>query len=336
MGTRPLIIFHSFADMWTPIVLIILFWQFANSIYTVEQAKRIYPYLFFLSGISIIIPGIFMSFVKFDTTISIYAVVILGVFAIAVYYHINRNIEKKNNPKPEILLGKQQQNSIFQNIKNIATSPYLWLMIIILTTNDLENKEINLIFKNAIKNLYMDQSAYNEFMSYSNLLIGGCSISLFLPLMNIYRMAKWKTITRVGSIFVLIFIPILFACIWLGQNPSAHGIVGYTPTEILVYMTLILKILLVATSGFFFINLQIAFIPLAPTDKQNGQVFVQMLSNLFLFLISVFFVYLNQNHINKNFFTSENSLIFLTILALLSIFAISRLSKRFEQSKKFS
>lgn len=300
--------FYVICELWSTIVLSMLFWGFANDVTKLSEAKRSYG-IFNIGANSAPIFGGFIAIffgskfvVPFLTSDSdawhqtlmhlIAVITVAGCFAMGVYYYINRKVlskEAKNNsyqqqvarPSPSDSTAsagaapeKKKRLSIRECISYIWNSKYLISIAFIVVGYNIAINITDVLWKEQLKNFFSDP---NEMLTHMNKITIGIGIISCLGAVFISAM-----VTRLGWTFVAILTPAImtvmaigfFTFLFCGNLLASFtaSILGLTPLAMTVYFGSVQNCLSKAGKySVFDASKEMAFVPLSAEARIKGK-----------------------------------------------------------------
>lgn len=185
--------FYIVAEMWSVVVLAILFWSFANDISPLSQARRSYGLLNIGSNLAPIIGGVLAGYVTKHFFIStgglegdhwhftlIKLMVLISFFGIAamgVFYWINRKIvpndpHAKDGHSESVKNSKKGRLSLRDCIRYIAKSKYLTCIALIVLGYSIAVNFTDVLWKEQLKKHFSDPAALYSHMNQVTIGIG--------------------------------------------------------------------------------------------------------------------------------------------------------------------
>lgn len=279
----PLSLFNIFSELWINVLLSLLFWQYANSITSSEQAKRFYPMFGLIGNFSLIVYGFLMKqiFISSNTTEALQSItiviVIVGLIAMLVFGYSYNFLPQKVNILGNINEPSKKKLSFTDSIKLIINSKYLWLLTISLISY---GTTINLslgLYKAVLIKLYTTTQNYIEFTAVYQKWLGITSIIFMLFTSILVRKLSWLKSAITTPIIMLVTGSLFFTWVichaFLTEIMSEH-----------VYLTLTVfigsvYIILTKSSKFSLFNItkEMAYIPLNEHLRDKGKAAVDVL-----------------------------------------------------------
>lgn len=290
-------IFYILAELWGSVVLSMLFWQFANEITKVTEAKRIYGLFGMLGNIGLIFSGgaIMLSswYAKslpegsdsFSTNLKF----LMGAFAFAgicilyTYYWMNRHVltdPTLYQPGEGTQKKKKPKLSIGESFKYILSNPYLGLIAVLVLSYGVAINLVEGVWKNQIKVAFKgNHNDYTAFMGQFSMWTGIITILLMVIGNNILRRLSWLTAAIITPIMVAVTSAIFFFVVWKGTSHDPFSaMLGTTVVMVAVIVGQIQNVLSKGTKySLFDSTKQMAYIPLDPEAKVKGQAAVEVI-----------------------------------------------------------
>jgi ATP:ADP antiporter, AAA family len=211
-------LFYIIAELWPNAVFAILFWQFVNSVTTVEESKRFYTLFGLLGQTGLYISGQFLehlvslstmtkTYFSSDlnlTTVSVQlvlsVVLMFGVVAIFIFWFLNNKILVAHEIE---FKAKKQKMSMKESFKMVVESRYIRLIAILLITYGIAINLAEGPWKAKAATLYTTPEDYAAFVG-SYLSYTGLLTVLFVLLgSNIVRFLGWYAAAIITPIMVL-------------------------------------------------------------------------------------------------------------------------------------
>jgi len=301
-------LFYILSELWGSAILSLLFWQFANAITPVKEARRFYGMFGFLGNFGLLFSGpAVMYFSNVTTTMGlskdaawglslkylIGMIIIAGIILLATFYWINRNVltdkryydpeamgEGKKSKKPKLSLG--------ESFKQILNSPYLGLIAMLVLAYGISVNLFEGVWKGQIKIVYPNENDYNTVMGGLSTVTGALAIVLMLVGSNILRRFSWRTAALITPIVLITGILIFFGVIFYNntQVPGGFRMVealekGLINRELLVFAVFVgLGVNAFGKAvkySLFDPTKEMAYIPLDPELKIKGKAAVDVI-----------------------------------------------------------
>lgn len=292
--------FYVISELWSVIVLAVLFWGFANDITKVSQGKRTYGILNIGSNVAPILGGslgiIFSSFSfpllsnttdPWEQTLVnlILLLTVLGVISMGLFYWINRKVlpqeklENEGHPSDATLRDVVQKKpkvrlSIRESIRYISQSKYLICIAIIVLGYNIAINLTDILWKEQLKRFFADP---NEMLKHMNQITVGIGIVATLGGVLFSLMVR-----RLGWTFTAILTPMVMSVMALGffafffygdlLSTVAISLFGATPLALTVYFGSLQNCLSKAGKySVFDASKELAFLPLDAEARLKGK-----------------------------------------------------------------
>lgn len=204
------VLFYIVAEFWGVIVMALLFWQFANEITRIEEAKRFYPLFPILGNFALVLIGLLgecLSIVSRDVPVggdpfgllinyTLTTVVLSGIGIILIYafmdkyvlidplYYDTANKKNKNN---------HLKLSIKESISYIFSSKYLGFIAILLVSYGITSNFLDIAWRGQVHAYFPHPNDYCEFMYRSSFWTGITTIFCGFMIKGIIRRFGWFT-----------------------------------------------------------------------------------------------------------------------------------------------
>jgi AAA family ATP:ADP antiporter len=286
--------FYVMAEMWSTMIMTILFWGFANDVTSVKDAKRFYGLFGVGTNFSGVIAGlvatslsghVFNPSLPFGQNGWDQSVVFLNLLVIAssllcmgLYWWINRQgfgyknhqqTDSATPAEPTIKMGMRK------NFAYLAKSRYLLLIAVLVITYNIAINLIEVVWKDQVKQLYPTPADFNAYMGGIVFWIGviATGISMFVS-GNVIRAFSWTTSALIAPVLTLITGVFFFACLLLPKE-SLLGMTaafGMTPLALGVFFGSVQNCIVRGTKySLIDTTKELAFVPLSTESKMKGK-----------------------------------------------------------------
>jgi AAA family ATP:ADP antiporter len=278
-------LFYIMAEIYSSVSVGLLFWQFANDVVSVDQAKRFYPLFAQMSGLAPVLAGQYV--VRFasraadfgDSMHRITAAVTFAGVMICVFYHLSTSYVEKTEAVVETEADmakpkkKKPKLSMVESAKFLASSQYLRLIAMLVLGYGLSINFTEIMWKSLVKKQYPDPLDYQRFMGNFSSAVGLSTCIVIFFGVHVIRILGW----RIGAVATPTIMAVLaapfFACILMGLDSPA------TLSVAVVFGTV--QSLLSKTSKYalFDPTTQMAYIPLDDESKVKGKAAIDVLGS---------------------------------------------------------
>jgi AAA family ATP:ADP antiporter len=265
VGNWTYTLFYILSELWGSAVLSLLFWQFANAITPVKEARRFYGMFGFLGNFGLLLsgPGIIIvsryvrsfELSRVETTglmlqYLMAFVIVAGVILLATFYWMNRAVlTDKRYYDPEAMgetKKKKAKLSMMESFKYILQSPYLGLIAMLVLAYGVSINLFEGVWKGQIKIAYPTEAEYNEVMGGLSTVTGGIAVILMLIGSNLLRRFSWRTCALITPVVLITGVLVFFGVIFYNntQLPESMSIVeaisqGIINRELIVFVVVL-------------------------------------------------------------------------------------------------
>ena len=283
-------LFYVLAELWSVMVLAVLFWGFANDVTSVQEAKRTYGILNIGSNIAPTLGGIVGLIALSNVSLSaaevpgdafgqtlvktILIIACLGSLAMATFYWIQKNVLTK--PLSEVTGGgkKKSRLSIRASIRYLLKSRYLCCIAMIVLGYNISINLTDILWKQQLKAHFSDPNEMLAHMYWITIWIGVIATQGSLLFSFIVRRFGWTFVAVLTPLVMTAMAIGFFAFMFCGDALSSISLTlfGLTPTAMTVYFGSTQNCL--SKSGKYSIfdsTKELAFLPLDPESRLRGK-----------------------------------------------------------------
>lgn len=285
-----LITFYVVAEIWSALVLSVLFWGFANEVTTVEQGRRYYGWFAMSANIASVAAGWVsgeLAQATLHTSLNMggedawHCTLVLvcitlavgSVLAILVQRYIEGLVHQKcvraPSKKEKVHMGLRE---IF---KYLANSPYLLRLALIVICFNLTINLVEVTWKEQVYEFFgTDKNAYMAYMGSVGMWTGiaSCVLGVLMSAVVLPRFS-WSFSAMLTPAILLITSIGFFACLFLSSEliPFAAAY-GTTPLFAVVFLGGVQNVMCRAGKYTMFDpTKEMAFVPLSAESRQKGK-----------------------------------------------------------------
>jgi AAA family ATP:ADP antiporter len=291
-------IFYILSELWGSAMLSLLFWQFANDITRVEEARRFYGLFGLIANVALIFSGYAVKTLSeirnllppevdaWEMTLKslMSIVLVLGVVAMAIYrwmhvtimhdpryYDAASQVGTKKEKKPKLSIG--------ESFKYLLHSKYIGYVALIVMAYGTTINLCEGVWKSQIKAVYPNPNDYNAFMGQFSMMTGAFTMFMMIVGANILRRFGWLTGAIITPIMVLVTGLLFFAFIVFRDSLGDTILhLGTTAAFLAVLIGQIQNIFSKATKySLFDPTKEMAYIPLDQELKVKGKAAVDVI-----------------------------------------------------------
>lgn len=291
-------VFYILAELWGSVVLSLLFWQFANQITRVTEAKRFYSLFGLGANVALLASGtaiIYASDIRKLLPEGVDAwqvslnylmgmVVVAGIAIMAIYWWINRYILTDNrfyDPNQEKAPGKKKKAkmSLGESFKFIFSSKYILCLSVLVIAYGISINLVEVTWKSQVKLQYPNYNDYSTFMGGFSRWTGFVTILMMLFVGgNLIRMKGWGFAAMVTPVVLLITGVGFFSFVIFSDNLAGYiTALGTTPLFLAVFFGAAQNIMSKSAKySLFDPTKEMAYIPLDDDLKVKGKAAVDV------------------------------------------------------------
>ncbi|MEM7402407.1 MAG: Npt1/Npt2 family nucleotide transporter [Myxococcota bacterium] len=342
-------LFFVAAEMWNSVVLLFLFWQLANSITTVKDAKRFYPHFVFLGHIGLFVAGAVLRFVTSQPAVAgcvdswqLKLRILLTIVAancgmiLITYWALQRyvfnakrvsgfaNVRQAAAAKPKMSLRK--------SLYFISRSQYLALIATLVLCYGISMNLVDVLRKHQIKAQYPSAQDYAAFMGILYMALGVATCIVVLIGGSALRRVGWKKAALVAPFAICGGGLVLCLAIMFTDPVAALSVLlGSTPLFLIVVVATGENILSKSVKyALFDTTKEMAYIPLDEESKTKGKAAIDMVGmrlgkSCGSLIQQAMFIFIGPASV-----IAPYSFSILAVSMVVWIWAVLRLHKRFE------
>lgn len=277
--------FYVMSELWSPIILSVLFWGFANQVTRIGEAKRFYG----LFGVGANISGAAAGALSYlcclwgreeqSMTLQIILVLGAGLLAIGIFRWMHLTVLKdpryydpSESRKEKAVKGKL---SMKENFFILFKNPYLMLIAIIVVAYNLVINLVEVVWKHEVRMLYPNAQDFNMYMGQITFFTSiVATLAAMIISGNSIRKFGWRVTALLSPVVLLVTSIGFFGFIFLQDSFSLTGLayLGTSTLAIAVFFGSAQNIMSRAAKySVFDATKEMAFVPLDPELKLKGK-----------------------------------------------------------------
>jgi ADP/ATP carrier protein family len=291
---------YIFGELWSVVVINLMFWQFANNITDTKDAKRFYPVYGMIGNLGLIAAG--NALIAFSTLTGVpkevinflgksfsnesevtlklltLAIVLAGISAMLIFRYINTRIIPNRALKLSLNLDDTTKLSLKESFNLIMSSKYLGHILVLIICYGLTINIVEGPWKGKIRELYPTTREYMAFMGNFNKWLGISCVIFMIFGSNILRTFSWRFAALVTPIMILITGTLFFTFIVFESEINASiGKMIFNPVYAAVLLGAMQNLLSKASKySLFDSTKEMAYIPLSNELKTKGKAAVEV------------------------------------------------------------
>lgn len=284
--------FYLMAELWSTMVMSVLFWGFANEVTKVGEAKRFYSFFNIagnaasiiagqIPGLCVYLCGSFLPGSNEDSSLffQLGIVIACGLITIFIYRWMNGNV--LNGPEFEefhankLKMKKKKRLGIKESFSYLSNSRYLVCIAVMVVGYNLVINLVEVIWKDQLQSLYPNRTEFNTYIGHMTTITGllAMLITVFIPkLIDRFGWTKTALITPLSMLITGISFFGLLLC--KGALPGELTILFWstTPLALIVFFGALQNALTKASKySLFDTTKEMTFIPLEHEVKLKGK-----------------------------------------------------------------
>ena len=289
-------VFYVLAELWGSTLIALSFWQFANQVCKMSEAKRMYAFFGLMAQFSLLFVGVVGKWASdirsnvapgedpWQKTLNylLSTVVIFGVVTMLIYRWVYTHVltDKRLYDKPELpgVKKKKKKAGLMESLKTICTSPYLGLIAMLVICYGISVNLIEGLWKSQLKVQYPNENDYNTFMSMNTFYTGIASMVMLIIGGNVLRVFRWVSAALITPLVFTIGGILFFTFIVFKDNlTEALANLGTNPTFMAVILGAVIVVVAKSTKyALFDLTKEMAYIPLDEDMKVKGKAVVDV------------------------------------------------------------
>jgi ATP:ADP antiporter, AAA family len=347
---------YVFCELWSAVVINLLFWQYANNIFDTKSAKRFYPILSMVGNVGLIMAGtVLVTFSDIsilddeilDNQASeqysavlepiMITIIVSGCIAMMLYRYINQHFVKARelgNSFPSHKEETKTKLSVLESVRLILKSKYIGHIVILLLCYGLAINILEGPWKARVRELYPNTVDYINFMGKFNIWMGVSCVIVALIGSNVLRKFSWRAAALTTPCIISCTGIIFFVFVIYANDIGVLG--GFSPIYLAVVIGAIQNILSKSTKySLFDSTKEMTYIPLTLELRTKGKAAVEVVGLKFGKSLGAFaqsFIFILMPTASFDSVTMYLMVIFILII-ILWIWDIRKLDQEYNKIK---
>ena len=275
-------LYYILAELWGSVMLSLMFWQTANQVFKIDQAKRLYPLFGLVAQIGMIVSGELLRLFSNKTIFkggwdeSIKYINLSTLFAavtLSILFWILSNVLVPSDIINAETKKRKKKIGFIEGLKHVFTSKYIGLIALLIICYGISINIVEGVWKAQAAVVYTDKQDYARFMANLQTYTGLASMVAMICGSYILSIISWRTAAILTPIAILITGGIFFVfSIYQVEIVDLLPFLILAPIVIAVFIGLLQNILGKATKyAFFDATKEMAYIPLSEELKSKGK-----------------------------------------------------------------
>ena len=289
---------YIFSELWSAVVINLMFWQFANHIFDTSKAKRFYPILGMIGNFGLILAGNvlvifsdvggvdYMSTKETQHILSqnmlkpiITGIVFSGILSMLLFRMINNLILKDKNLSNKfspLTIESKTTLSVIESFKLIFRSKYIGHIVLLILCYGLLINILEGPWKSKVRELYPSTIDYINFMGRFNIWMGISCVVFMIIGSNVLRKVSWLVSALLTPFMLFITGLIFFIFVIFADDINVGN--SFNPIFAAVVVGAIQNILSKSTKySLFDSTKEMTYIPLSLELKTKGKAAVEVI-----------------------------------------------------------
>lgn len=287
-------IFYVMSELWSTMILTVLFWGFANEISTVQEARRYYGVLGVAASISAVFAGQAANMLGYGGSwhpnlpfiedpwaetmlVLVSVVIVLGIVTMFIFRWMSRNV--LTDPSfdqfhfaKKAMKAKGKKLSIKESFRYISNSKYLLFIAILVVAYNLVINMSEVAWKDQLVRLVSNPNDYNVYMNNLTSVIGIIATLTALFMAKIIEKIGWTWTAMITPLLMGITCTGFFTFLLFPEYLSSILYGAAAPLSIAVFFGSAQNCLSKAAKySVFDATKEMAFIPLGHESKLKGK-----------------------------------------------------------------
>ena len=273
-------LYFILAELWGSVMLSLMFWQTANQVFKISQAKRLYPLLGLVAQFGMIMSGELLRFFSNKSIFTggwkeslIYinsSVLIASLFLSLLYWILSNMLVSNDIINAETKKSSNKKITFVEGIKHVFTSKYIALITLLILCYGISINIVEGVWKAQAGVVYSDKQDYANFMANLQTYTGIASMIAMLFGSYILSVISWRFAALFTPVAIFITGGVFFIFSIYQVKIAPFFILD--PIVVAVFVGLLQNILGKATKyAFFDATKEMAYIPLDENLKSKGK-----------------------------------------------------------------
>lgn len=330
------------------VTLTLMFWQFANELYTLKEAKKTYALFGIIGQSGIIVAGLMQTSIseyfitryneqqvwEYTLKSMMITVILAGLGLIFLYRWIYKNVFYN----PELCHRHHSGDyekiklSVKESLKYVCSSKYLWLIMLIVFCYGVGVNLIESFWKYNLKQVYTTKHSYSAFMGKFNMYFGCTSILVMAFGTYILRKFKWIVAALFTPLGAGITGSIFFSLVICKDFVEPYFNNYHTSVMMMAVMLGSAQVILFKSLNYTFVDStkEMAFMPLDRELRTKGKAAVDVIGSRFGKAFGAISQQIMFQFINPSIGELVQELfIFFVIIISIWVYSVIALNKRF-------
>lgn len=295
--------FYIMSELWGAAVSALMFWQFANDVIRIGEAKRFYAHFYILANVFTALSGVVVNRLSqvqkglaegvdpWGVSINYLTITMTaaGLIVLGLYYYLNKfvftdeylaKVQEERGSKPK---KQKVKMSVMDGIKFIIKSRYLGLIAVIVVAYGISINLVEVTWKRQVGLQFPSPNEYTAFMGYLSSSTGIATIICIFAGSILVRTLGWRIAALATPVVLGVSGVLFYLCIVTPELVAPFGIAfGLSPLFLGVIIGLIQNVASKSIKyALYDPTKEMAYIPLDDESKMRGKAAVDVVANRF-------------------------------------------------------
>ncbi len=203
--------FYIMSELWGSVMLSLMFWQLANQIVSIDQAKRFYPFFGFFGQIGLIGSGLIMvQFAKLNVGWNVMldnvviSVIVAALVMVMNLHYISNKLSSKEVINGASVKKKKKKPGLVESIKYIMASRYIGLIATLIICYGISINLVEGVWKKKLGLYFSNKQDLAEFQGQVQIYTGLATTLVMFIGSYILRKFSWKFAAFATPIMILV------------------------------------------------------------------------------------------------------------------------------------
>jgi len=278
-------LFYIVSELWSSIVISLLFWQFANSVILKEQAKRFYPLFGQVADVGMILGGVLLVYFSSHNSLQrwcdkvqnfTWLILISGVCTMLVYAKATRTFKKMKESEQKA--SEKPQLSLKETLSFLSGAPNLRFLAMMVLGCAIASNLIEIAWKCELQSFCQGEAQFTQLMGYFSIFTGVFTILLAFLCSYLLRIKGWLFGALLPPIFTLIVGVSFFGILILQSHFRILDSMGYLGSFLIPLIGSLQNVVGKSIKfSLFDPTKEMAFIPLDIESRTKGKAAIDLL-----------------------------------------------------------
>ena len=274
-------LYFILAELWGSVMLALMYWQTANQVCQIKEAKRLYPLFGLVAQLGMLMSGIITKTFTKESIASSWqesltyinlSVAVAGILLSFLFYILSNFIVSSDIINAETVKRKKKMG-FFEGLKYVFTSKHIGLIALLLICYGSSINLVEGVWKAQARVVYPNPREYANFMGGLQAYTGLAAAISMLTGSYILSLISWRTAALLTPIAISITACIFFVfSIYQTEITDIVPFLTLAPIVIAVFVGLLQNVLGKGVKyAFFDATKEMAYIPLDEALKSKGK-----------------------------------------------------------------